>query len=113
MARRRSAFASLSALRSTASSWGLAVESSTTSGTLHAGHRLANPGLSGLSSNSSEQTTQVLIGKAITINDNAGESRCEPAREALSHCLKRYLFFFLRICEAGKVGRCGFPPISR
>jgi hypothetical protein len=29
------------------------------------GHRLANPGLSGFSSNSSPQTTQVLIGKAM------------------------------------------------
>ena len=35
------------------------------SGSLHAGQRLAKPGLSGLSSNSSEQTTQTLMGKDI------------------------------------------------
>ena len=88
MARRRSAFASLSALRSTASSWGLAVVSSA-SGALHPGQRLAKPGLSGLSSNSSEQTTQVLIGKAITPHDNAGQMRCVPTKRALSHWLRR------------------------
>ena len=36
-----------------------------TSGSLHAGHRLANPGFPGFNSNSSEQTTQTLIGNAI------------------------------------------------
>jgi hypothetical protein len=35
------------------------------SGSLHAGQRLANPGLPGLSSNSSEQITQTFIGNAI------------------------------------------------
>jgi TM2 domain-containing membrane protein YozV len=40
------------------------------SGSLHCGQRLAKPGLPGLSSNSSEQTTQVLIGNAIGINGN-------------------------------------------
>jgi hypothetical protein len=32
---------------------------------------LAKPGLPGRSSNSSEQTTQVLMGKAIHVHDNA------------------------------------------
>jgi hypothetical protein len=35
------------------------------SGSLHAGQRLAKPGLPGLSSNSSEQITQIFIGNAI------------------------------------------------
>ena len=35
------------------------------SSSLHSGQRLAKPGLPGLSSNSSPQTTQVLIGYAI------------------------------------------------
>jgi len=34
-------------------------------GVLHSGHRLAKPGLSGFSSNSSEQTVQTLIGNTI------------------------------------------------
>lgn len=37
------------------------------SGSLHAGQRLAKPGLPGLSSNSSEQITQTFIGNAIEI----------------------------------------------
>jgi hypothetical protein len=47
------------------------------SGSLHAGQRLAKPGLSGLSSNSSEQTTQTLMGSAIGIHFN----RCNSHRE--------------------------------
>jgi len=38
---------------------------SVASGSLHSGQRLAKPGLPGFSSNSSEQTTHTLIGKAI------------------------------------------------
>jgi len=64
MAFRRASFASLAALRSSASMWVL-VESSLNSGALHAGQRLAKPGLSGFSSNSSPHTMQVLIGNAI------------------------------------------------
>jgi len=37
------------------------------SGSQHCGHRFAKPGLPGLSSNSSEQTTQTLIGNVIGI----------------------------------------------
>ena len=37
----------------------------TSSGSLHSGHRLAKPGFPGRSSNSSPQTTQVLIGNVI------------------------------------------------
>src|ERR1700728_250542 len=42
------------------------VSASFASGALHSGQRLAKPGLSGFNSNSSEHTTQTLIGKAIT-----------------------------------------------
>jgi hypothetical protein len=35
------------------------------SDSLHAGHRLAKPGFPGFNSNSSEHTTQTLIGNAI------------------------------------------------
>src|ERR1035441_1488976 len=41
--------------------------SAAASGSLHSGQRLAKPGLSGLSSNSSPQTTQVLIGNGIVL----------------------------------------------
>lgn len=40
------------------------------SSSLHDGQRLANPGLPGFNSNSSEQTTQTLIGKATGISVN-------------------------------------------
>ena len=58
MASRRAAFACLS-LFNTSVDFVVASDSSS----LHSGQRLANPGLPGLSSNSSPQTTQVLIGK--------------------------------------------------
>src|SRR5258708_33376488 len=41
--------------------------SSDASGSLQVGQRFAKPGLSGLSSNSSQQTTQTLIGNAISV----------------------------------------------
>ncbi len=40
-------------------------EDSEASGALHSGQRLAKPGLSGLSSNSSSQTAQILIGNGM------------------------------------------------
>jgi hypothetical protein len=58
------AFASLSFLRSSASI-GRLVTGSIDSSVLHSGQRLAKPGLSGFSSNSSEQMAQTLIGKGI------------------------------------------------
>jgi len=58
------AFASLSFLRSSASMWRF-VTGSVDSSVLHSGQRLAKPGLSGFSSNSSEQMAQTLIGKGI------------------------------------------------
>src|SRR5271166_362916 len=73
MVRLLASFISLSALRATASR-GLFSASSVGSGSLHEGQRLAKPGLPGRSSNSSEQTTQVLIGKAIQDYDNADNS---------------------------------------
>jgi hypothetical protein len=73
MVLRLSSFNSLSALRAAASRRCLAVGSAD-SGALHAGQRLAKPGLSGRNSNSSEHMTQVLIGSAIRIHDNAGDS---------------------------------------
>src|SRR6202047_4480365 len=42
------------------------VTASTCSGSPHAGQRLAKPGLSGFSSNSTEQTAHTLIGNAIS-----------------------------------------------
>src|SRR5258707_14209943 len=42
------------------------VTASACSGSLHAGQRFAKPGLSGFSSNSSEQTAHTLIGNAIS-----------------------------------------------
>jgi len=63
---RLSAFASDSDFRSSALRCRLS-SSGVPSGALHSGHRLANPGLSGFNSNSSPQTTHVLIGKLILI----------------------------------------------
>jgi hypothetical protein len=64
MACRLAAFASLSPLRSSASMRRLVI-GSTDSSALHSGQRLAKPGLSGFSSNSSEQMAQTLMGKGI------------------------------------------------
>jgi hypothetical protein len=55
---------SLAALRSSASIRRLVV-GTVGSGELHAGQRLAKPGLSGFNSNSSAQTAQIFVGKAI------------------------------------------------
>jgi hypothetical protein len=57
MASRRAALAPLSVFKASAGFDFVSASSS-----LHEGHRLANPGLPGFSSNSSPQTTQVLIG---------------------------------------------------
>lgn len=65
MACLRAALASLAFLRSSASMRCLVVGSLVDSGVLHSGQRLANPGLSGFSSNSSEQTAHILMGKGI------------------------------------------------
>src|SRR6202011_5242891 len=64
MARRRASLASLAVLRSSAST-GRLVAGAADSSALQAGHRLAKPGLSGFSSNSSEQTAQTRRGNAI------------------------------------------------
>ncbi len=69
MAFLRSSFASFRVLRSSASMPDFFLGSvGFSSGSLHAGQRLAKPGLPGFSSNSSEQTTQTLIGNAILLN---------------------------------------------
>jgi hypothetical protein len=78
MAPRLAAFNSLAALRSSASTWPPGAESRA-SGTLHAGHRLAKPGLSGFSSNSSEQMTQVLTGNDIFLHGKCGP--IDPSRD--------------------------------
>jgi hypothetical protein len=70
MAWRRASLASFAVLRSSAVMWRL-VAASVDSGVvdssvLHWGQRLAKPGLSGFSSNSSWQTAQTLMGKGIT-----------------------------------------------
>jgi len=66
MARLRASLASLSIFRSSGSI-GRLVTGSTSSGSLQAGQRLAKPGLPGFNSNSSEQITQVLSGKGMTL----------------------------------------------
>jgi hypothetical protein len=66
MACRRASFFSLAFLRSSASMCCLDVGAAASSA-LHSGQRLANPGLSGFSSNSSSQMAQILIGKAIRL----------------------------------------------
>ncbi len=66
MAFRLASFASLSLLRSSASLVRFATGSEA-SGALHSGQRLLKPGLSGFSSNSSEHTTQILIGKGMQV----------------------------------------------
>ena len=67
MACLRASFASIKVFRSSASTLRFVV-SSAGFGSLQAGHRLAKPGLSGLSSNSSEQTTQTRTGNAMPIS---------------------------------------------
>ena len=72
MAWRRASLASFVVLRSSAVMRPLvagSVDSEALESSVHWGQRLAKPGLSGFSSNSSEQTTQVLIGKAIPVHD--------------------------------------------
>lgn len=64
MAVLRSALASLTDLRSSADMRVLAT-GPVASAELQSGQRLAKPGLSGFSSNSSEQTAQTLMGKGI------------------------------------------------
>lgn len=61
---RRASLASARLRRSSASMVVL-VSAPVASGSLHSGQRFAKPGLSGLSSNSSEQTAQVLMGKGM------------------------------------------------
>src|ERR1700761_4464991 len=65
MASRRASLASAAA-RGSPASMRPAPVLLTASGSLHEGQRFAKPGLSGFSSNSSEHTTHVLIGNAIT-----------------------------------------------
>jgi hypothetical protein len=69
MACLRASFASFAVLRSSASMRRLVAGSDdggeSDSGLLHWGQRFAKPGLSGFSSNSSEQTAQTLIGNAM------------------------------------------------
>jgi hypothetical protein len=65
MARRRASFTSLEVSRSSASIPGLDLLP-VSSGSLHAGQWVANPGLPGFNSNSSPQTAQMRIGNAIT-----------------------------------------------
>src|ERR1700688_951746 len=63
---RRASFASFTLWRSSASMLRFAADSEP-SGALQAGQRLAKPGLSGLSSNSSEQTAQTRRGNAMQL----------------------------------------------
>jgi hypothetical protein len=62
--------------------WGFD-EGAAGSGVLQAGQRLAKPGLSGFSSNSSEQTAQTLMGKAMEVHDNPGDQTSPRPLEIL------------------------------
>jgi hypothetical protein len=102
MARLRASSASFVVLRSSASMLRLA-EGETAFSTLQAGQRLAKPGLSGLSSNSSEQTAQIRRGKAIPLTFY---KECEPRGAALFEgvlCLgfETYRLAVLVDCEDG------------
>jgi hypothetical protein len=55
------------------------VAESVDSGSLHSGQRLAKPGLFGLSSNSSEHTMQVLIGKVISFHGKGNDGLAKEA----------------------------------
>ena len=79
MARLRASFASFADLRSSAS-MRCCVSPSVASGVLHSGHRFAKPGLSGFSSNSSEQIVQTLIGNAIHLNHTTFTALQVPVR---------------------------------
>ena len=68
MALRLASLTSASALRSSALIWRLS-EDSMASSSVQSGQRLAKPGLSGLSSNSSPQIAHTLTGKGIYKND--------------------------------------------
>ena len=89
MAWRRASFASLAVVRSSADMLCLALESAASAASsVHWGQRLAKPGLSGFSSNSSLQMTQTLMGKGISgsmmILVMVGPAYKMPARGALS-----------------------------
>ena len=71
---RRASLAS-ARLRRSSASMEVLVSWAVDSGALHSGQRLAKPGLSGLSSNSSEQTAQVLMGKGMGSLWRAGSAR--------------------------------------
>ena len=71
---RRASLASARLRRSSASMEVLESELAA-SGSLHSGQRLAKPGLSGLSSNSSEQMAQVRMGKGMGMSPGAGRAR--------------------------------------
>src|SRR5580698_5349343 len=74
MASRRAAFAPLSVFR-TSVDFDFVSDSSS----LHAGHRLANPGFPGFNSNSSEQTAQTLIGNPMQILCYNSPAPCDSA----------------------------------
>src|SRR5579885_846825 len=68
MASRRASLSSLASLRPVV--WSSRELTWISSVSLHSGQRLAKPGLSGFSSNSSPQTTQTLMGNGIYFHDN-------------------------------------------
>jgi hypothetical protein len=73
MAWRRASFASFADLRSSADMRPLVVglvDSAAIDSSVHWGQRLAKPGLSGFSSNSSLQMAQILMGKGISHSMN-------------------------------------------
>ena len=83
IASRRAAFALLSVFRGSAALGRLFAASSAWA-SVHSGQWLAKPGLSGLSSNSSEQIAQTLMGKAITLSMLIELVRMAQARSCYS-----------------------------
>lgn len=87
MACRRASLASFADVRSSAVMLCLVLESAASAdSSVHWGQRLAKPGLSGFSSNSSLQMTQTLMGKGIS-----GSMMILVKEAALTKCLLRAL----------------------
>ena len=74
--------------------------SAAASGALHSGHRFANPGLSGRSSNSSSQTTQTFHGNAILHHSKTPPRVANvTARAGSSRVPAKFVAAFVRTCE--------------
>lgn len=105
MARRRRALTSDSILRSIGSVTGREDSDSDDSGSLQEGHRLANPGLPGRNSNSSPQTTQVLIGNAMRLWYRKPVVEIESCRSAVSEPVRSQRLELVSMRDKARVGK--------